>query len=128
MQPSFAPSLELEMLDRVRHIDTLAIPARLDERPVQKKSRRSDERSTFAVFSVPGLFADKHHMRVPRSLAEHGLRGVLAEWASLAGCSFPSQLVEFAGRSAIGANSHGLTKYSTRIQATMARATLPMSM
>jgi hypothetical protein len=127
VQPPFAPLLELEMLDRVRHIDALAVQAGITKGFIQQKPCRSDERSALAVFSVPGLFANEHHVCVWRPFTENGLRGVFPKRARLAGRSPAPQRVELTARFAIGVNAHGLTKYSTRIQARRARATLPMS-
>ena len=59
VQPPFAPLLELEMLDSVRHIEALTVQACFNKRFIQQKPCRSDERSAFAVFSVPGLFANE---------------------------------------------------------------------
>jgi len=121
------PRCSIEMLDCVRHVDALTVQACVNKRFIQQKPCRSDERSAFAVFSVPGLFANEHHVSVWRPFTENGLRGVFPKWARLAGSSSAAQRVQFAARFAIGADAHGLTKYSTRIQARRARATLPMS-
>jgi hypothetical protein len=127
VQAPFAPLLELEVLDSVRHVDALTLQACLNKRFIQQNPCWSDERSPFEVFSIPRLFANEHHVRAWRPFTENGLRGVFPKWARLAGRSSAAQSVEFAARFAIGVSAHGLTKYSTRIQARRARATLPMS-
>jgi hypothetical protein len=58
VRPSFSLRLELEMLNGVRHVDALAVHARLTERFVQKNPCRSDERAAFTVFLIPRLLAD----------------------------------------------------------------------
>src|ERR1700728_3448734 len=103
------------MLDCVRHVDALTVQACVNKRFIQQKPCRSDERSAFAVFSVPGLLANEHHVCIWRPFTENGLRGVFPKWARLAGRSSAAQRVEFAARFAIGADAHGLTKYSTRV-------------
>jgi hypothetical protein len=40
---------ELEVLDRVRHVDLLAIDSRIDERLVEQLARGADERGARAV-------------------------------------------------------------------------------
>ena len=64
VQPSLAARLELEMLDRIGHVNALAVHARLDQRLVQQKTRRPDERAAFAVFSISRLLADEHDLGV----------------------------------------------------------------
>jgi len=62
VQTPFAPLLELEMLDSVRHVDALTVQACLNERFIQQNPCRSDERPAFSIFSVSGLFANEHHV------------------------------------------------------------------
>jgi hypothetical protein len=76
VQAPFAPLLELEVLDSVRHVDALTVQACLDERFIQQNPCRSDKRSPFEVFSIPRLFANEHHVCAWRSFTENGLRGV----------------------------------------------------
>ena len=83
MQPPFAPLLELEMLDSVGHIDLLAVQACLSKRVIQQKPCRSDEWSAFAIFSIPGLFANEPHVCAWRPFTENRLRGVFPKWARL---------------------------------------------
>src|SRR5690606_37454934 len=81
-----APPLggELEVLDRVGHIDGSAIDARLLERSVQDPPGGADERRAFEVLLVPRLFTDEQEAGVRRALAEHRLRGVAVQAASSA--------------------------------------------
>jgi hypothetical protein len=72
VQPSFSLRLELEMLNGVRHVYTLAVHARLTG-ALSKKPCRSDERTAFTVFPIPRLLADQHNLCVLRTLPEYGL-------------------------------------------------------
>ena len=125
MQSSLAARLEFEMLDRVGNVDALAVDACLYQRAVQEKPCRPNKRTAFAVFSISRLLADQHDLGVWRTLAEYGLGRILPKRAGLTGCSLATQTFNPIVGSL--AYAHGLTKYSTRIQAIMAKATLPMS-
>jgi hypothetical protein len=84
VQPPLAARLPFEVLDRVGHVEVLAIHARRLERPVEEPPRRPDERQAFPVFLVAGLLAHQHHARVRVARAEHRLRGVRPQGTVLA--------------------------------------------
>ena len=128
MKPSFSPRLELEMLNGVRHVYALAVDARLTERFVQEKPGRADERAALTVFLIPRLLADQHNLCVLRTLPEYGLGRVFPQRTRLTGRGLATQALDFIVRPVVNhADTHGRTKYSTRIQARIAKATLPMS-
>src|SRR2546421_12952109 len=82
--------LPLEVLDRVRHVDSAAVDAGCLERLVEELARRSDERLAGAILLVAGLLTDEHHGRLARALSEHRVGPDLPEvTASAAGGSFP---------------------------------------
>jgi hypothetical protein len=84
VQPSLAACVArpLEMLDRVGEVDVFPVDARGLERAIEEFPRRSDERTSGDIFDVAGCFADDHESRAARTLAKHGLGGVLVEVAS----------------------------------------------
>ena len=73
MQPPLPARLELEMLDRIGHVNAPAIDAGLLERLVQKKPGGSHERAAGEILAISRLLADQHDLRVGRSLAKHRL-------------------------------------------------------
>src|SRR5262245_5580088 len=76
---SLAAQLELEVLDRVRHVRGGAIDPGFGERAIQQQARRTDERLTFAVLPISGLLSDQDDARAGGAGAEHRLRGVLPQ-------------------------------------------------
>jgi hypothetical protein len=124
VQPSFAALLKLEMLDRVGDVNATSIHARLDQGLVKQKTRRPDERPAFPVFSISGLLADQHDLGFWRTFSKYGLGRVFPQRARLTGCRLSTQTLNLVV--CPRADTHGLTKYSTRTQARMAKATLPM--
>jgi hypothetical protein len=76
VDPTLAPHLVMEVLDRVRQVHHPAIEAGPLQRLVEDASRGPDERLTLTVLDVPRLLADDHHVGIPRSGREHDLRGV----------------------------------------------------
>jgi hypothetical protein len=121
----FPPWLELETLDRVRRVDALAVHASLNKAPYPIEVL--PVRRKVGLRGLIGPRAVLEQTSCLLSFAQNGLRGVFPKWARLAGRSSAAQRVEFAARFATGADAHGQTKYSTRIHARMASATLPMS-
>jgi hypothetical protein len=88
------------------------------------KTRRPGERPAFLVFSISRLLADKHELGFWRTFSKYGLGRVFLQRARLTGCRLSRQTLNRVVCPL--ADTHGLTKYSTRIQARMAKATLPM--
>src|SRR5438105_14607102 len=79
------------MLDRVGNVDALPVDPGGSQAFVEQLSRRPHERLARQVLLVPRLLADEHQLSSRRSLAEHGLGGVLPEAASSAGAGGPSE-------------------------------------
>src|SRR5687767_399675 len=73
---------ELEMLDRVGHVNSPAVDARVFECSIQQLAGGADERVTGSVFLVPWLLADQHDFSPSRSFAEDCLRGVQPKMAA----------------------------------------------
>jgi hypothetical protein len=46
------------MLDRVGHVNFAARDARIDQRLVQQRSRRTDKGRALSIFLIPGLLTD----------------------------------------------------------------------
>src|SRR5690606_1593972 len=84
VQPRLAAALELEVLDRVGHVQAGAVDPVFCQRPVEQLARRPDERMPAQVLLVARLFAHHEHARVVGTLAEHGLRRRLPQRAALA--------------------------------------------
>ncbi len=63
----------LEVLDRVGDVHIAARNAGLLEGIVEHSACRPDERRTFLVLLVAGLFTDQEEMSADRAIAEHGL-------------------------------------------------------
>src|SRR5207244_6109867 len=72
----------LEMLDRIRDVDELAIDPRFFKRAVEQPPRRPDERPALKILLVTGLLADEHQFGFRFALAEDRLRRVLPQAAS----------------------------------------------
>src|SRR4051812_10957184 len=70
------------MLDRVRHIDLIAVDPGLVERLVEHASRGTHERMPGDVFLVSRLLADEHHFGARPTFAEHRLRCVAPQIAT----------------------------------------------
>src|SRR5262249_19762188 len=75
---------ELEVLDRVRDVERVAVETGLPERAVEHLAGRADERSVAEIFLVAGLLADEHDARVGGTASEHGLRGLPEKRTALA--------------------------------------------
>jgi hypothetical protein len=72
VQPSFSPRLELEVLYGVRHVDALAVYARL--RSALSKSCPAVRRTGgLHGLPIPWLLADQHNLCVLPTLPEYGL-------------------------------------------------------
>src|SRR5690606_47525 len=82
--PHLAAALELEVLDRVGHVQPLAVDAELRERAVEQAARGADERAPGEVLGVARLLADHEDAGPRRTLAEDGLRRGLPQRAALA--------------------------------------------
>jgi hypothetical protein len=76
---------ELEVLDRIGHVDAPPVDPRGLERLVEQPARRPDKRMTLAVLLVARLLAHQHHLGGPRPFAEDGLRRAHPEMAAAAG-------------------------------------------
>src|SRR6266542_5682423 len=74
-----ASRLPFEVLDDVGDVGLRPVDAGLLQAGIEESSRRTDERPPFDVFTVARLLADQDDQRVPRSLAEDGLRAPLPE-------------------------------------------------
>lgn len=72
----------LEVFDRVRDVDFIAIDAGGLERAIEQSARRTNEGMPGAVLGVAGLFADHEQNGVFRTFTEYGLRAELEEVAS----------------------------------------------
>src|SRR5262245_6112557 len=81
----------LEVLHRIRDVDTPSLHARLLERLVEETARWPHEGTSRQVLLVARLLAHEHHARRLAALAEHGLRGPLVEVAGGARRGFPAQ-------------------------------------
>jgi hypothetical protein len=97
VQPPLAARLKLEMLHRIGHVDTRAIDASVDERPVQDDPGWPHEWMSSKVLTVSGLLADKHDLRVGRPLSKYRLGGILPQRARTAGRGLATQIIEVAG-------------------------------
>jgi len=84
VQPPLPARLELEMLDRIGHVNAPAIDAGLLERLVQKKPGGSHERAAGEILAISRLLADQHEGGAARAFAGHRLRGVAIERAARA--------------------------------------------
>jgi hypothetical protein len=84
----FAAPYPLEMLDRIGDVCVLARDSRFRKGLVEHTSRRSDERTSLAIFLIARLLANKHDVRLRRAFAEDGLRASFIEVAPFAvfGC------------------------------------------
>jgi catecholate siderophore receptor len=74
VDPPFASSDELEMLDRIGDVGLRAVDAGLLKKSVEQLPRRADERAPGEVFLIARLLADEDDLRVERPFAEHRLR------------------------------------------------------
>jgi len=99
--------LPLEVLDRVRDIDEVAIDARVFEAAVEEVAGGADERVAKAVLGVAGLFADKDEAGTGIPFAEDGLGGVRPEGAAFAGAARFAQ----GGEVAAGGQERGGRKF-----------------
>src|SRR5687768_10074853 len=88
----FGP-LPLEVLDRVRDVDRVAVDAGFDQGVVEELARWADEWAAGSVFLVAGLLADEHDPRCARAFAEDRLGADLPEVAPPA---------SFRGRAGLG--------------------------
>src|SRR5438132_2838475 len=85
VDPALAPARRrapLEVLDDVRQVDLLAVDAGLGEGPIEKTTRRPDERGALDVLAVTGLLPDEEHRGGHRPRAENRLGGRGPERAS----------------------------------------------
>jgi hypothetical protein len=76
---------ELEMLDRVGHIDAPPVDPCGLECLVEQPARRADKGMTLAVLLVARLLAHQDHLGGPRPFAEDGLCRAYPEMAAAAG-------------------------------------------
>src|SRR3954447_5503055 len=84
---AFAAQLELEVLDRIRHVRGLAVDGSVGQCAVQHLAGWSDKWLATAILLIAGLLADEQDASALAASPEHGLRGVLPEGASAAmGC------------------------------------------
>jgi hypothetical protein len=87
-------------------------------------ARRTDD---LPVFSIPRLLANEH-FGVGGALSKHGLGRIFPQGTGLTRPRLTTQTLDLVARRKFEQTyGHGLTKYSTRMQAIMANATLPMS-
>ncbi len=82
VDPALAALLELEVLDRVGDVDSLAVEADLGQRPVEHLAGRADERRAMPVFLISRLLTHEYDARVGRPAAEDRLGGVTVEVAA----------------------------------------------
>jgi hypothetical protein len=84
VQSPLATCAPLEVLDRVRDVDTFPVDICLDQSLVEKAARGSHERMPGEVLLVTRLLADEEDLRRARTLAEHGLCRARPEIAAAA--------------------------------------------
>lgn len=84
VQPPLPLWFPLEVLDRVGHVDTGAVDARLEKGFVQQVTRGADERFAFDVFSIARLLSHHDHPGSRLALAENRLGGIFPEIAGTA--------------------------------------------
>ncbi len=103
MDSPFAARLPFEVLDGVRHVGRCTVDPRLDECVVEHAAGRPDERPAGSVLLVARLLAHEHDRRLPRALAEHGLRAELPQvTAAAAGRRLPQLRQRLVVRQEIG--------------------------
>lgn len=91
MQTSFPTLLEFEMFYGVGHITLRTIHTRFFEAFVERATGRTNERPSFQVFFIAGLFADEDYARPGVAVAENKLGGVPVEIASFTAFRFLAQ-------------------------------------
>ena len=84
VHPAFPVGFPFEVLYSVGEVNFPAVNACFRQSLVQEAACRPDERFTFPIFLVSGLFANKNDFRVGRAFAEDGLRCVSPQIASSA--------------------------------------------
>src|SRR2546428_8079897 len=83
---------ELEVLDRVRDIEPLAVQAHLDQRAVEHLARRANERRALQILLIAGLLADEDDAGIGGAAPPHPLGRAPAEGAPPAAGRPPAPL------------------------------------
>jgi hypothetical protein len=84
VQTPLAAESPLEVLDRIRNVDPIAIDPSLFHTGSEEFSRRSNQRLSGSVFLISRLFAHEQHRSARRRLAKYGLSGFAKKVASVA--------------------------------------------
>src|SRR5688572_988684 len=100
MKADLSFGLKFEMLHHIRDIDAGSVQSHLVQRPIEKLSRGSHKRTSFAILLVPGLLAQNDDPGILWTFAEHRLRGIpvqVTALTALGGSLQASQIVRFGG-------------------------------
>ena len=91
MQAPLSALLEFEMLDTIGDVTERTVNPRFMQAFIQQATSRTDKRSAHLILAVTRLLTNENELSGRRAFAEHDLRRILIQIASLAFLRLPMQ-------------------------------------